>query len=66
MRFLSIFLIVFGVIVIVFPKFLSILIWSFFVFVWVNLGFIGFQFWKAKNKWKKEDYVKFWKYKIYR
>ena len=69
MKYLGIIFILFGVIVIVYPEFLAILIGSFFVFMGVNIfllwGWISNPFIKkSKKKW--EDYVKFWKYKIYR
>ena len=62
MKFFSIFLIIFGVIIIIYPEFLAYLIGWFFVFVWVNLALIWFAF----KRWIKEDYVKFGKYKIFR
>ncbi len=65
MKYLWIWLTLFGIIVIIFPEFLAILIGSFFVFLWVNIMLMGRTFWFwAKKTW--EDYVKFGKYKIYR
>ena len=69
MKYLGFWLTVFGIIVIIFPEFLAILIGSFFVFLWINILLMGTAFWSPF--WKKpgktwDDYVKFWKYKIYR
>lgn len=65
MKVIAIFLIVFWIIIIVFPKILAILIWGFFVFIWVNLFFISRAYSKGWSKWKW-DYVKVGKYKIYK
>ena len=62
MKIFAVFLIIFGIIIIVYPEFLAYLIGWFFVFAWINLYLIWFAF----NKWNKENYVKFGKYKIYR
>lgn len=61
MKTLPVLLIVFWFIIILAPEILAYLIGGFFIFVWLNmLIFI------KKVKWSKEDYVKFWKYKIFR
>ena len=69
MKYLGIILTLFGIIVIIFPEFLAILIWSFFVFLWINILLLGGGFsnpFSQKKSKKWDDYVKFWKYKIYR
>jgi hypothetical protein len=65
MKLFSIFLIIFWIIVIVFPEILAYLIWWFFVFIWLNL-FLLWWFFSKSSKWEKDNYVKFGKYKIYR
>jgi multisubunit Na+/H+ antiporter MnhC subunit len=65
MKFLSIFLMAFGLMVIIYPQFLAYLIGFFFIFVWVNMFLVTMQF----GKWKTnsgEEFVKFWKYVIYK
>lgn len=64
MRIFPIALIIFWIIIIVFPAILAILLWGFFIFVWLNI-LIFFKSMKWGNK-SKEEYVKFGKYKIYR
>lgn len=69
MKYLGIILTLFGIIVIIFPEFLAILIGSFFVFLGINILLLGGWFTNPFSKrWAKKwsDYVKFWKYKIYR
>ncbi len=65
MKIFPIILIVFWLIVITFPEFLAYLIGGFFVFIWLNMLFIWFAFSK-KTKSGEDNYIKFWKYKIYR
>lgn len=64
MKAISIFLITFGVIVIIFPQILSILLGLFFIFLWINI-LVASKMFKNK-KWEGENYIKFGKYKIYR
>lgn len=64
MKWLWIGLVVFWIITILFPEILVFLIWGFFIFLWLNL--LAF-FWSfGRKREEKEDYVKFWNYKIYR
>ena len=65
MKFIAIFLIIFGVIIIRYPEMLAYLIGGFFVFIGINMLFVTLAF---KKKWMfwNESYVKFGKYKIYR
>ena len=65
MKQIAIFLILFWVLIIVFPEFLSLLVWSAFVFFGINILFIWFKFWKNTPA-NNEKCVKFGKYKIYR
>lgn len=62
MKLFAIFLIIFGAIVIAYPQFLAYLIGWFFVFIGVNMLVIGFIF----PKKKKDSFVKFGSYKIFR
>lgn len=56
-------LIIFWVIVILFPSILVFLIGWFFIFLWINI----LTLWTLVSKSKtKDEYIKFWKYKIYR
>lgn len=57
-------LIIFWIIIIAFPAILVFLIGWFFIFLWINLLTIFWIF--NKSKQSREDYVKFWNYKIYR
>jgi len=61
MKTIPISLIIFWIIIIIFPKIIAWLIWWFLIFVWINILI----FMKVQKKWK-DDYVKFWKYKIFR
>lgn len=63
MKFFWLLLISFWAIIIIFPKFLVYLIWGFFIFIWVNTLILSATFNKSKSK---DEYIKFWKYKIYR
>jgi len=54
-------LIIFWIILIKFPEIIAYLIWGLLIFIWVNMLI----FMRAVKKWK-QDYVKFWKYKIFR
>lgn len=69
MKFMWIFLIIFWIIVIVYPEFLSYLIWGFFLFLWLNIILFNLSM-KWMNKWANTDerwnFFKFWKYKIYK
>lgn len=65
MRFLSIFLIVFGIIIIKFPEFLAYLIGFFFVFIGFNMFLITMKFGKWVNN-SRDEFVRFWKYVIYK
>ena len=56
-------LIIFWVIVILFPSILVFLIGWFFIFLGINILTLGTLVWKSKTK---DEYIKFWKYKIYR
>jgi len=56
-------LIMFWVIVILFPSILVFLIGWFFIFLWINILTLGTLVSKSKTK---DEYIKFWKYKIYR
>lgn len=66
MKTIPIFLIIFGIIIIVFPEILAILLWWFFVFLWLNMLFINKIFFKNKKWGDSEAYVKFGNYKIFR
>jgi len=59
-------LIIFGVIIIVFPQILAILLWWFFIFLWINMLFINKILFKNKKWGDSEAYVKFGNYKIFR
>jgi len=61
-------LIIFGLLVILFPKLIAYIIWGFILFIWLNAWYISYKLNKAK-KYKKEnekEFIKFWEYKIYR
>lgn len=62
MRLFAAFLIIFGLIIIAYPEFLAYLIGWFFLFIWLNIFFIGLAF----PRKKKEGFVKFGSYKIFR
>ncbi len=61
MKTIPITLIIFWIVVIIFPKIISYLIWWLLIFIWFNMLI----FMRAVKKWK-ENYVKFGKYKIFR
>ena len=63
MKTLPIALIVFWIIIIVFPAILAILLWWFFIVVGINI-LIFFKWIKWKKDW--DNYVKFGNYKIFR
>lgn len=68
MKLIPIFLIIFGVIIIAAPEILAYLLGGFFIFLWINGLILGGLFSKAK-KWSAyhgDDYVQFWKYKIFK
>lgn len=56
-------LIIFWVIVILFPSILVFLIGWFFIFLGINILTLGTLVSKSQAK---DEYIKFWKYKIYR
>ena len=56
-------LIIFWVIVILFPSILVFLIGWFFIFLGINILTLVTLVSKSKTK---DEYIKFWKYKIYR
>lgn len=65
MKFLSIFLIIFWLIIIIYPEFLAFLIGIFFMFIWLNMFLVSLRFGKWVNQsW--EEFVRFWKYVIYK
>lgn len=61
MKTIPVVLIIFWVIIIMFPDIIAYLIWWFMIFVWINI----FAFSKMVKK-GNEDYVKFGNYKIFR
>lgn len=63
MKIFWILLIIFWIIVIIFPEVLAYLIWGFIIFIWINTLILAWLFSKSNSK---EEYIKFWKYKIYR
>lgn len=65
MRFVSLFLFFFGLIIIKFPEFLSYLIGFFFVFIGFNMFLVTMKFGKWKNN-SGEEFVRFGKYVIYK
>lgn len=66
MKILSIILITFWIVIIVFPAIIVFLIGGFFIFIWANLLLL-FTKNSKKNKDKKwEEFVKFGNFKIYR
>ena len=64
MKLLGITLIVMWIIIIIFPDILAYLLAVFFLITWINILIASNKMWWAK-KWK-EDYVQFWKYKIFK
>lgn len=65
MKFVSLFLFFFGLIIIIYPQFLAYLIWFFFMFAWLNIFLVTMKFGKwVNNSW--EEFVRFWKYVIYK
>jgi hypothetical protein len=65
MKFYAIVFIVLGISVIIFPELIWILVWSFFIFVWLNMLFF-FNFLNNSKFQKSDSYVKWWKYKIFK
>lgn len=63
MKIFPLVLIIFWITLIIFPDIIAYLLGWFFVFIWINMLFLGWLFSKKENK---EWYVKFGKYKIYR
>jgi hypothetical protein len=69
MKLLPIFLIIFWIILIKFPEFLSLILWWLFIFLGLNGLMILWLFNKMKKNSGKpngDDYVQFWKYKIFK
>lgn len=64
MKIFWILLIIFWIIVIAFPKILAYLLWWFIIFLWINTLILDWVF--SKKSKNQEEYIKFWKYKIYR
>jgi hypothetical protein len=72
---LSVFSILFWIFLIVFPEFLSYMIWWFFLFIWITLLMSNIWIQKFMNKqnkvhkqnvkWEREVFNVFW-YKIYK
>ncbi len=62
MKPLAIFLILFWIILIIFPEIIAYILGWLLIFIWVNMV----AFLKTKKNKHGDDYVKFWKYKIYR
>jgi hypothetical protein len=58
-------MVLFWVIVIIFPDIIAYLVWWFLVFIGLNILFFRFYF-KKNTKTNKESYVEVWGYKIYR
>lgn len=65
MKFLSIFLIIFGLIVIIYPQFLAYLIGSFFIFVGLNMLVLTIWISRGKSEWW-DEFFRVWKYIIYK
>lgn len=57
-------LLIFWIIIIVFPEVIAFLIWWFLVFLALNILFLSNKI--SKDSQNKEEYIKFGKYKIYR
>jgi hypothetical protein len=69
MKFAGIFLVLFGIIIITYPEFLSYLIWGFFLFIGLNIVLFNLSLGGMKKKWKTDDrwsFFKVWKYKVYK
>jgi hypothetical protein len=69
MKFAGIFLVVFWILIISYPEFLSYLIWGFFLFIGLNIVLFNLSLSGMKKKWKTDNrwsFFKFWKYKIYK
>lgn len=68
MKLIPIFLIIFGVIIIAAPEILAYLLGGFFIFLWIN-GLILWGLFSKAKKWSAhhgDNYVQFWKYKIFK
>ncbi len=66
MKVFAVGLIVFGLIIVYFPDILAYLLGGFFVFLGVNMLLISWVFGTKKSSSGGEEFIKFWKYKIYR
>lgn len=69
MKFAGIFLVVFWILIINYPEFLSYLIGGFFLFVGLNIVLFNLSLSSMKKKWNSDErwsFFKFWKYKIYK
>lgn len=69
MKFIGLFLSLFGIIIILYPQFLAYLIWGFFLFLGLNIILFNLSM-NQKNSFSNVDergsFVKIWKYKIYK
>jgi len=64
MKVFGITLLIMWAIIIAFPDILAYLLAVFFIISWINLIIAWSKMWSFKN-WK-EEYVQFWKYKIFK
>lgn len=62
MKIFAFILILFWIIVIVNPDIIAYLIWGLVIFIWINILFFSL----FVKKERKETFVKFWDYKIFR
>ncbi len=67
MKIYAIIFIVFGALIVIFPDLVWILVWSFFIFIWLNMLVLSsaFKTW-IKDFSNSNDYVKWGKYKIFK
>jgi len=67
MKFYAIIFIIFGIAVIFFPELIWILVWSFFIFIGINMLVLWNVFEKNMNWFKKDwNYTQWGKYKIFK
>lgn len=64
MRYFSIFLIIFWIIMIYNPDIIAYLLGGLLIFIGTNMLFFSWIFWKKKQF--NDTYVKFWNFKIFR
>lgn len=57
-------LIISWLIIIFFPQIIAYMIWWLLLFFWLNI--LLAKYFMQKKSWNWENYVKFWKYKIYK